>query len=438
MKLTPGIYYYDCGDYVYLRNVNLAKDYQFNPIGLDILDYIKANPGCGIDDVSDAMAQVYEIEDLEALREDVEYFLQELTAEQILTLDSEKPAEEGSINDQVQAFYQNQGKLFSATLELTYRCNEKCIHCYIDDVCPEDVKRELTLEEYKSVLDQLKAMGCIHLLLTGGEVCVRKDFLDIAEYAVSLGLLVDVYTNGLAMTDEQFERLCKMKVNSVSFSMYSADPKVHDSITKVPGSFEKSLNRMMMFKCAGIDTFMKTVVIQQNLDTLEGLFELGKRLNIAVNPATSISDTHTGNSKACFRLRDQDQRLKATVMLQKYMPITLEGLHREMDDVVCKAGITSLSIDPYGGVHPCLAFTEAVGWVREQPLEQIWKTAPLLQRIRSFRFRELSEECSACRYADTCGVCIGAAYSESGGRFCPNADSCGWAKANYDAASAVL
>lgn len=438
MKLTKGIYYFDCTDFVYLRNVKLAKDYQFNPIVLDILNVIQANPDCEMEDICTAMAKIYDIADLDALREDVESFLQELIAEQIVSEEVTEEIAEGAIHDQVQDLYQNQGRLFSATLELTYRCNEKCIHCYIDDVSPENVKRELTLEEYKGIIDQLKDMGCVHLLLTGGEVCVRRDFLDIAQYAVDAELLVDVYTNGIAMTDAQFDRLCAMKVNSVSFSMYSADPSVHDAITKVPGSFEKSLKRMMMFKCAGMDTFMKTVVIQQNLDSLPGLFELGRRLNIPVNPATNISDTHTGASKGCFRLKNQQQRLQAAMMLQKYEPVKLDGLHRNLDGLVCKAGITALSIDPYGGVHPCLAFTESIGSVREQPLEEIWRNAPMLRRLRSFRFRELSDKCSLCGYADTCGVCIGAAYSESGGRFCPNSDSCGWAKANYDAANAVL
>lgn len=438
MKLVPGIYYFDCGENVYLRNVNHAKDYLLNPICLDILDYIKKNPGCTPGDICNALAEIYEVESADELWEDVRIFVEELGREQLIADDQKIHLQEPEISEQLQALYQSKGKLYSATLELTYRCNERCVHCYVDDASEANVRKELTLEEYRLILDQLRQMGCIHILLTGGEVCLRKDFLEIARYAVSSGFLVDIYTNGISLTDLQFEQLCDLKVNSVSFSLYSADPAVHDSITKVPGSFERTLKRMMMFKCAGVDTFIKTVVIQQNLDTLEGLFELGRRLNIPVNPATNISDTHTGQSKSDFRLDNQLQRLCAANLIQRYDPVNPQMLHRNRNGAVCRAGITTLSIDPYGGVHPCLAFTEEVGSVRSQILTQIWEEAPLLKKLRKFQFRELSEQCGECGFADTCGVCIGAAYSESGGSFCPNLDSCHWAKAYYDAVSAVL
>ena len=438
MTLKSGVFYYDCGEYVYLRNVNNAKDYFMSPVSYDILEYIKQNPGCHLEGICNALTDLYEVASAADLWDDIHTFVEELEKEQLLAEEQTIPASESGISDQLQAMYQDSGKLYSATLELTYRCNEKCVHCYVDDACHANVKKELTLEEYQSVLDQLKAMGCIHILLTGGEVCLRNDFLEIARYAVSSGFLVDIYTNGIAMTDSQFEQLCDMKVNSVSFSLYSADPSVHDAITNVPGSFDRTLKRLLMFKCAGVDTFLKTVVIQQNLDSLEGLFEFGKRLNIPVNPATNISDTHTGVSKAGFRLKSQAQRHCAAQIIQKYDSVNPKMLHRNLDSAVCHAGITTLSVDPYGGVHPCLAFTEEIGSVRQQTLTEIWEQAPLLKKLRYFRFRDLSESCGSCNYADTCGVCIGAAYSESGGSLCPNSDSCHWAKANYDAVSTVF
>lgn len=433
MKIIDGIYFYECGEYTYLRNVNDAKDYLFNMIAYDILDCIRQNPGCQEEDICEALAEIYEVADMNTLREDVKEFVAELAAEHLIMEEQEMFSQKTGICDRIEEMCQRDGRLYSATLELTYRCNEKCVHCYVDGVCKEDEKRELTLDEYRSLLDQLKSMGCIRLLLTGGEVCLRKDFLEIVQYAVSSGFLVDIYSNGIGMTDDQFDKLCALKVNSVSFSLYSADAKVHDSITNIPGSYEKTLKRLMMFKCAGIDTFVKTVVIQQNLDSLKGLFELGKRLNISVNPATNISDSYTGVSKKDFRLNDQVQRIFAAQLLQKYDPVTRQALYRDVNNAVCRAGITTLSIDPYGGVHPCLAFAESAGSVRENFLKDIWEQSPLMNRLRTFIFRDLSEKCGECSYMDTCGVCIGAAYSESGGMLCPNTDSCFWAEANHDA-----
>lgn len=431
MKLTKGVYFYPYEDLVYLRNVNDAREYLFNPIVYDILSFVKAHPGCSREELCQALLREYEIDDENAFREDIGSFAEELMACGLLEELAEPKERAADISEQIQQRCQEKGQLYSASLELTYRCSERCIHCYVDDHC--DGAGELTLEEYKDILNQLRSLGCIHILLTGGEVCLHKDFIDIARYAVSLGFLVDVYTNGISMTDEQFDALCEMKVNSVSVSLYSGEAKIHDAITKVPGSFEKTLKRTMMFKCAGVDTFIKTVVIQQNLDSLGSLYRLGKRLGIDINPATSISDTHTGGSNCACRLETQEQRLRAAKLLQEREPEPLRQGLRDLDGGVCKAAVTNISIDPYGGVHPCLAFPEPVGSVREKSIREIWENAPLMRRLRSLRFWELSEDCGGCQYADYCGVCVGSAYSESGGRLCPNQDACQWAKAKYDA-----
>lgn len=438
MRLADGVYFFECGDMVYLRNVNDGQDYSFNSIVYDILGYIKEHPDCNEDALCEHLQQLYEVEDGEEFRKDICRFLNELRDDHLITADGPAIRPNFGIWDQVEQVYESSGQLLSATLELTYRCSEKCIHCYVDDNCAEAPEPELSLEEYRDILHQLREMGCINLLLTGGEVCLRRDFSDIVRYAVDLGFLVDVYTNGISMTQKQFEDLCEIKLNSVSFSLYSGDAAVHDRITQVPGSFEKTLKRVMMFKCAGVDTFIKTVVIQQNLDSLESLFRLGKRLNIAVKPATSISDTHTGQSAQRFRLDTEEKRKKALDLMNRYMGKTTGISKRDLDGSACKAGILTLSIDPYGGVHPCLAFTKPADSVRNKPLREIWEKDAFFHRVRAVRFGDLSEKCRTCTYADYCAVCIGSAFEESGGEFCPECDTCAWAKLKYDSAHDMI
>lgn len=431
MKLVHGVYFYQRGDMVYLRNVNDKRDYLFTSIVYDILSCIKENPGCNLETVCQTLQDIYEVENTGSFCEDIGSFVQELIASNIVAEDAAAPVEmHQSISSRVDELSSKNGQLSAASLELTYRCSERCIHCYVDD-CGASPEPELSYEEYKDVLHQLKELGCIRLLLTGGEVCLRKDFIDITRYAVSLGFLVDVYTNGISMTDEQFDALCEMKVNSVSFSLYSGDAAVHDAITKVPGSFERTLKRAMMFKCAGVDTYIKTVVIQQNLDSLESLYLLGKRIGVDVKAATSIADTHTGKSAQPYRLDCQQQRMKAIQLIDRYDPQPIGVGERDLDAHVCNAGFATISIDPYGGVHPCLAFSTAAGSVRNASLEEIWRHSTLMCQVRAVSFRALSPACATCRYVNDCTVCIGSAYEESNGRFCPNVDTCQWSEAKY-------
>src|ERR1700716_2569007 len=77
--------------------------------------------------------------------------------------------------------------------DLTYRCNERCIHCYLD----HDDHGEMTTAEVKHVLDQLAAAGTLFLTLSGGELLVRKDFFELLAYARSLAFDVKIKTNAI-------------------------------------------------------------------------------------------------------------------------------------------------------------------------------------------------------------------------------------------------
>ncbi len=428
MKIVKGVYFFQSGENTYLRNVNDFKDYLFNEIVFDILDFIKKSSECNLEKLCKHLMTIYDIENENEFKNDIFLFVQELYEYGIIInneIDSE--THELPISDLVAEERANNMQLNTVALELTYRCNEKCIHCYVDD-CPITSEDELSFEEYKSVLFQLKELGCINLLLTGGEVCLKSDFIEIARYATSLGFLVDVFTNGIAMTDEQFDALCDMKVNSVSFSLYGSEPSIHDAITKVPGSFDLTLKRAMMFKCAGVDTYIKNVVMKQNLDDLENLYRLGKRIGIDVKTATNISNTHTGVSAQPYRLETQEQRSKAMYLINKYdSPIEIDS-ERNMNDSICSAASNSLSIDPYGGVHPCLAFTTSAGSVRESSIKDIWENSSFMNEVRALKFKDLNEKCSTCKHSNYCSVCIGAAYEEFNKTFCFNVDTCKWAE----------
>ena len=82
---------------------------------------------------------------------------------------------------------------FDAQIELTYRCNLNCVHCYCVE---EDKGKELGTKEVKIILDDLKKEGCLWLALSGGEPLMRKDFLEIYAYAQKKGFLITLFTNG--------------------------------------------------------------------------------------------------------------------------------------------------------------------------------------------------------------------------------------------------
>ena len=137
----------------------------------------------------------------------------------------------------------------SVQLDLTYRCNEKCIHCYLDH---ED-HGEMTTAEIKNLLDQLAEAGVFFLTLSGGEILLRKDFFEILEYARALRFCVKLKTNAVLIRRAQAERIRILGVNSVQISIYSHRPEVHDAITKVPGSLKRSVAAIRFLKATRVE-----------------------------------------------------------------------------------------------------------------------------------------------------------------------------------------
>ena len=155
----------------------------------------------------------------------------------------------------------------SVQLDLTYRCNEECVHCYLDH---ED-HGEMTTAEIKGLLDQLAQAGVFFLTLSGGEILLRKDFFEILEYARALLFSVKLKTNAVLIREQQAERIRSLGVEAVQISIYSHRPEVHDAITKVPGSLKRSLNAIRFLKARGLKVIVANVLMLQNVQDYPGV-----------------------------------------------------------------------------------------------------------------------------------------------------------------------
>lgn len=428
MRIMPNVYFQKFGDCCYVRHVGLAKDFMMNEISYDILEYINVHEDCNADSLCDYLKEIYDIEDNDEFISDIKEFIDQLILDEIVEAGVTEEAEEEYIRGIIQQKCFEEHRLFTACLELTYRCNEKCIHCYVDTPC--DYGNELTTDEVKDVIRQLKDLGCMGVLLTGGEATVRKDFIEIAKFVKSQGMMFDVYTNGLAVSEEIIDELIELKPNSVSFSFYGGTAEVHDRITTVQGSFEKSLKTLLTIKCAGMDTYIKTVIMKDNVDDFENLLRLGKRISVPVLPALSVMPSHGGKSAEPFRLLDTEKYMDVLRLEEKYQGKRFDTTVSKRGRYICASGLDSLSIDPFGGVHPCNAHPMNLGNVRETTIRDIWENSEQLKALRDIRPVDLASECNGCDYFDYCSVCMGSAIRENE-KLAPCSDTCKIAKAYH-------
>jgi AdoMet-dependent heme synthase len=305
------------------------------------------------------------------------------------------------------------GVPFSAHVDLTYRCNEQCVHCYLDH---ED-HGEMTTAEIKHLLNEMAEAGVFILTFSGGEIFLRKDFFEILEYARDLTFCIKLKTNAVLIREAQAARLREIGVESIQVSIYSHRPEVHDAITKIPGSLRRSLNAIRFLKSQGLKVIMANVLMTENMHDYHGVQALANELGVDCTLDPTVSPMMDGD-RSTLKLNAGDSALHNLFRDEAFVgnagefcapPVAPD--ENSMASLPCSAGHTACYVSPYGEFYPCVQFPLSCGNVRQQSFIDIWRNSEQLKEVRSIRLRDLSG-CSQCAHGSTCTRCPGLAFLE--------------------------
>lgn len=315
------------------------------------------------------------------------------------------------------------GTSLSVHLDITWRCNERCVHCYLD----HESKGELTTTEIKDVLRQLADAGVFFLTISGGEPLLRPDCFEILEYARCLRFNIKLKTNAILIGPQQAESLRQLNIEQIQISIYSHRAEIHDEITKLPGSLQRSLNAIRLLKAQGLKVLISNVLMKQNLGDALELRQLAEELGVGFNIEPTITPKLDGDS-SIVNLGLSSRELEECFHTPELVgdvgefcahPPPVDG--SVLDGYSCSAGHTSAYISPRGLVFPCVQFPIECGNLRENTFTEIWKSSAVLKELRSIRVRDLPT-CSACSHAGSCTRCPGLAYMEGDMRGPSSAD----------------
>ena len=301
----------------------------------------------------------------------------------------------------------------SVQLDLTYRCNERCIHCYLDH---ED-HGEMTTSEIKDLLDQLAEAGVFFLSLSGGEILMRRDFFEILEYARLRDFCVKLKTNAVLIREKEAERIRDLGVESIQISIYSHRAEVHDAITKMPGSLKRSINAIRFLRSKGLRVTIANVLMMQNIRDYPGVRALAAELGVEITIDPTITPKMDGDrslldlniDQAALESVFREEGLLANAGESCAPPIGPDD--EVLDSLPCSAGHTACYVSPYGDVYPCVQFPLPSGNVRRDKFLDIWRHSPQLKDVRSITARDLTG-CSHCSNLKGCTRCPGLAYME--------------------------
>ena len=250
----------------------------------------------------------------------------------------------------------------SATLELTRRCNLRCVHCYLGDQAAQHRlrNRELGAEAVKKAISEWAEAGCLYLTITGGEPLLRPDFAEIYRHARDLGLVVTVFSNGTLVSDEIAETFREWPPRKVEISLYGASPETHDAVTGVPGSHARAWAGIRRLQAAGVRVALKTVLMKSNLAEREALERQAAALGVAFRHDAAIFPCLDG-SPAPLALRvTPEEAVQADLATAERRATWRDKIERTAAHpagerlYACAAGRSAFCADPFGGFAPCL------------------------------------------------------------------------------------
>jgi len=300
------------------------------------------------------------------------------------------------------------------SVELTFRCNLRCVHCYCNH---DNRKKEMSFKESCNILDAVAQAGCLWLLITGGEPLLRDDFLDIYTYAKKKGMIITLFTNGTLLTPYIAGYLKEYPPFMIEISLYGATAGTYEKVTGISGSYQRCLRGINLLRERNLPLRLKTMAMTLNQDEVLDMEKFAQRLGLEFRFDAAINPKLSGSKEPnAFRIPPEKiieldlASQKRTAEWEKFCqefwgPADSDKLY------VCGGGISSFNIDPYGNVSICAMARDPAFSLRHASFMEYWHNSipqALSQKPQG------NYQCGSCSLISLCGQCPGWARLEHG------------------------
>ena len=354
-----------------------------------------------------------------------------------------------AISNAEKLYTEKVGGITSVMLELTYRCSEKCIHCYNegatrndDEVSTRGDREELTLDDYKRIIDELYEQGLIKVCLTGGDPFSKSFVWELIDYLYNKGIVFDVFTNGQSIVNN-VERLANYYPRLVGVSIYSGIAEVHDYITRIKGSWERSMSVVRQLSALAVPMNLKCCVMRPNVKSYYMVADIAKQYGAGPQFEISLTDSIEGDRCVSKYLRMTPEQLEivlrddnVALYVGKEAP-NYGGQPKLMDQNPCGAGDNSFCITPEGNMIPCCSFHTLFGNIKKHSISDIIRESKELTYWRDLKLSDY-EECGRYDYCAYCNLCPGNNFIEHGTPLKASEVNCDMAKIRYNLAQKMI
>ncbi len=326
-----------------------------------------------------------------------------------------------------------------ATIELTHKCNFKCVHCYGGH---ERTYKDLTFDQWLSILKEIKDAGCLNITFTGGEVLTRKDFSKIYTETRKMGFMVSVFSNASLLNENIVKLFYDYPITYFSTTMYGFTPETYGVVTGNANNYYAFMKGLDLLNKYNITVELKAIALRENFDEIAKIYKFAKERGYLFRCAVGIrnrNDTKnipvehsiTPEEALTLDIKTFPERLdfwKQQACAPNPQPFT-DNRRNKHYKFLCHAGEYSFMIDASGFLHCCSVERLSGISLLKNKFKDCWNgyIFNLINTKVSDNFKCLN--CEDFRYCEQCTAKI---ELEGGSKLIPNYDTCKLAKLRHE------
>lgn len=318
---------------------------------------------------------------------------------------------EKTTQDFLGEYFNDKPQLTSLHVEITSKCNERCIHCYIPH---ENKVNDIDPDLFYSILKQCKDIKLLHLTLSGGEPMLHKNFCDFLEKCREDDFSINVLSNLTLLNEQIIEEMKANPLLGVQVSLYSMNPYIHDEITQIQGSFKKTKNAILKLIENDIPLKISCPILKQNKESYGDVIKWAKKHKIHVgNDYVILARYNHTTQNLNHRLSVHEVKDVINDIAKndnEYMTqIEIEAEKKKNiseNDYVCSVCHSSICITNNGNIHPCAGWQDyTVGNIKKTSLKEIWDNSEKVNYLRNLQKKDFPK-CLNCSDKEFCTMCM--------------------------------
>ncbi len=300
------------------------------------------------------------------------------------------------------------------TVELTPICNLRCRHCYVARFpknSPGDQVRQLGVNEWAELFDQMASAGCLWLGISGGEPLCHPEFLEIYRAARERGYLITILTNGTLITDRVASELADLPPLAVEVSLYGASPTTYQRVTGSPSGYENCLQGIDRLVNKGLQVVLKSTLTRGNVEDLPEMRAVADRFGLEFRFDGVLNSRLDGRPVDSDLPLDPEELVRLELATHGVAEAWSERAEHQLQTAPnratlldCGAARNSFHIDWSGRLMPCVMLREPAVDLTKKTFAEGWE-GPLAETSEQPWSEQA--ECRGCSLAAFCNTCAG-------------------------------